>query len=326
MDPAPALISVIIPAYNAEPFLARCLDSVLCQTLPDFELLLIDDGSTDGTGAIADRYAEKDDRVKVIHKENGGVSSARNRGLEVARGGFITFVDADDTVAPSYLEKLYGRLCETGADIAVSGILDDVSGYTLTIRQSHVYTQDQIRSDSIHLLSVCWAHMFRRSTMTVCRFAEDIRYSEDTLFTTQNFFGRPCNTLVTHEEFLYIYNRNNPQAATAQNFRIERLSEIEACRRMQEAVKDHPPVADMIRKRLLLYVWNNYRSILSTGANSRYPTETAELRREFLEDHKQILKLLPPRSRVLPWLCVRSERLGQWTIQKKDRLKSRKNT
>ena len=96
-------ISVIVPVYNAEKYLHRCIDSILSQTFTDFELLLIDDGSKDGSGAICDEYAAKDNRVRVFHKENGGVSSARNLGLDNACGEWVTFVDADDYVRPSYL-------------------------------------------------------------------------------------------------------------------------------------------------------------------------------------------------------------------------------
>ena len=93
-------ISVIVPVYNTEKYLRRCIDSVLAQTYQDFELLLIDDGSKDSSGAICDEYAAKDARVRVFHKENGGVSSARNLGLDNARGEWVTFVDSDD-----YIEK-----------------------------------------------------------------------------------------------------------------------------------------------------------------------------------------------------------------------------
>src|SRR5690606_27273688 len=95
-------VSVIIPVYNAEKYLRECIDSVLAQTFDDFELLLINDGSTDGSGKICDEYAQKDARVKVFHKENGGVSSARNLGLDNAKGEWITFIDSDDWIGENY--------------------------------------------------------------------------------------------------------------------------------------------------------------------------------------------------------------------------------
>ncbi len=100
-------VSVIVPVYNVEPYLARCLDSILAQTFTDFELLLIDDGSPDRCGEICDEYPGKDNRVRVFHQPNAGVSCARNKGLDVAKGHYVVFVDSDDYVLPSYLHALY---------------------------------------------------------------------------------------------------------------------------------------------------------------------------------------------------------------------------
>ena len=100
-------ISIIVPVYNTEKYLRRCVDSILAQTFTDFELLLINDGSTDSSGAICDEYTQKDSRVRVFHKENGGVSSACNLGLDNARGEWITFEDSDDTLPVNALEDIY---------------------------------------------------------------------------------------------------------------------------------------------------------------------------------------------------------------------------
>ena len=96
-------VSIIVPLFNAEKFAKRCIESVLMQTFKNYELILIDDGSKDKTGEICDKYAEKDTRIKVIHKNNGGVSSARNTGLDMAKGEWITFLDADDWIEPNFL-------------------------------------------------------------------------------------------------------------------------------------------------------------------------------------------------------------------------------
>lgn len=117
------LISVIIPAYNVEAYLARCLDSVLAQTHRELELLVIDDGSTDGTAAIADAYAARDSRVKAIHQANAGLPAVRNRGIELAAGSYITFVDGDDEIAPDMLARLLENARKYDADISQCGIL-----------------------------------------------------------------------------------------------------------------------------------------------------------------------------------------------------------
>ena len=111
------MVSVIVPVYNVEKYLCQCLDSVLNQTYTDFEMILIDDGSTDASGKICDDYAQKDSRITVIHKENGGQSIARNMGIDAARGEYIYFLDSDDYIREDALEKLVFTANETGADI-----------------------------------------------------------------------------------------------------------------------------------------------------------------------------------------------------------------
>ena len=110
-------ISVIVPVYNVEKFIRRCLDSIINQTMKDLEIILVDDGSTDNSGVICDEYAKLDNRITVIHKENGGVSSARNRGLDVATGEWIAFVDSDDYIEEDMYEVLYKTATEKNVDI-----------------------------------------------------------------------------------------------------------------------------------------------------------------------------------------------------------------
>ena len=111
------MVSIIIPVYNGEKFISRCVDSVLSQTYSDFELILVNDGSKDNSGKLCDAYAQKDPRIRVIHQENGGVSRARNRGLDAAKGDVISFVDIDDYIAPQMLEVALKYL--TDADICM---------------------------------------------------------------------------------------------------------------------------------------------------------------------------------------------------------------
>ena len=114
-------ISIIVPVYQVGKYLNECIDSILAQTFTDFELILVDDGSPDNCPALCDAAAEKDNRVRVLHKPNGGVSTARNAGLDMARGKWIAFVDSDDSVQPDYLEKMHTAALAAGADIALCG-------------------------------------------------------------------------------------------------------------------------------------------------------------------------------------------------------------
>ena len=117
------LISIIVPAYNVAPWLARCLDSICAQSYRNLEILVIDDGSTDETAAIADRYARQDPRVRVIHQENRGLVEVRERGIETASGAFVGFVDGDDEIEPDMMERLLRNARQYGADISQCGIL-----------------------------------------------------------------------------------------------------------------------------------------------------------------------------------------------------------
>lgn len=121
-------ISVIVPVYKVEPYLHRCVDSILAQTFTDFELILVDDGSPDNCGAICDEYAAKDERVRVIHQKNGGLSAARNAGIDWAfansDSAWLAFVDSDDWVHPQYLEKLYRAAAESGVKLAVCAYIE----------------------------------------------------------------------------------------------------------------------------------------------------------------------------------------------------------
>ena len=139
-------ISVIIPVYNTEQYLSRCLDSILSQSFDDFELLLIDDGSTDSSGAICDSYAEKDSRVRVFHKENGGVSSARNLGLDNAKGEWIYFVDSDDEVLPDGLLTMVNCISEE-VDVVMGGFVEvDEGGNPLAVEEKAVLTLSKKQS------------------------------------------------------------------------------------------------------------------------------------------------------------------------------------
>ena len=126
-------ISIIVPVYNVEKYLEKCVRSILAQTFTDFELILVDDGSPDSSGAMCDQFAEQDQRVKVIHKENGGLSDARNAGIEIATGEYLGFVDSDDYIADDMYELLYTNIVKEDADLSICGIYDVYEGKELSL-------------------------------------------------------------------------------------------------------------------------------------------------------------------------------------------------
>ena len=121
-------VSIIVPVYNAENHIERCFDSIIAQDYPNWELIIIDDGSSDSSGDRCDRYSLWDKRIRVVHKPNGGVSSARNTGLKVCKGDYIGFMDSDDSLEPEFLESLYNAAIENDADIVCCNyyrVIDD---------------------------------------------------------------------------------------------------------------------------------------------------------------------------------------------------------
>ena len=140
------LISVIVPIYNVELYLNRCVDSILNQTYKNLEIILVDDGSKDLCGAICDAYAEHDNRIIVIHKENGGLSDARNAGLEIIKGKYVTFIDSDDWVEATYVECLYKLLTENDADLSscyLYNIDENNHLYNSPIKDENVFVWDR---------------------------------------------------------------------------------------------------------------------------------------------------------------------------------------
>lgn len=191
-------ISVIVPVYNVEKYLHKCVDSILAQTFTAFELILVDDGSSDGSGAICDEYAQKDNRVSVIHKSNGGVSSARNAGIDAAKGKWICFVDSDDYVDINYLSDFN---TSEGIDIAFQGykVVDDDG------KISEIHMINQTNLDTLQLIAVaedCYIinspcfKLFKKENVSVHQlsFDEKISYGEDHLFSlTYMLYAEKCS-------------------------------------------------------------------------------------------------------------------------------------
>ena len=160
-------VSIIVPFYNSEAYLSRCIDSILAQTYSDFELILVNDGSIDNSGNICEEYAHKDSRIIVIHKENGGTSSARNIGIEKSRGEYITFVDSDDTIYPNYLCTF-----SYNADFEVAGLETIGSNNDINLPQTTLLLSNNNdianwfinNYDALYLTTIC-SKIFRREVI-----------------------------------------------------------------------------------------------------------------------------------------------------------------
>ena len=180
-------ISIIVPVYKVEPYIHKCIDSILNQTFRDFELILVDDGSPDNCGKICDEYASKDERIVVIHKENGGQASARNKGIDIAKGDFIGFVDSDDWIESDMYEILYDICSNRNCDIANCSSTIYFKDRTV-INGGHpliVHNRNEAMKTMLEgklYDEVVWTKLIRRELLNGIRFNENIIY-EDTDFT-----------------------------------------------------------------------------------------------------------------------------------------------
>lgn len=208
-------VTIIVPIYNAEKYLYACVDSVLEQTYKDFELLLIDDGSKDNSGIICDEYAKKDGRIRVFHKQNGGVSSARNMGLDNAIGEWILFVDADDYITPECLGVLMSTSNLTCVDIIQYSYFRVTEHGNVLKRKSdcgntRFLTKKQYISSRKMTFCVCGT-LYRHFTVKNIRFDETLKLAEDQLFVMQAMRG--AENVAKIEIPMYAY-RINPRSVT----------------------------------------------------------------------------------------------------------------
>lgn len=215
-------ITVIVPVFNAEKYLCQCIDSILSQSYTDFELLLIDDGSKDKSGDICDEYARKDDRVRVFHKENGGVSSARNLGLDNAKGEWVTFVDSDDCLNSRAFDLLSNL---PDVDLVICSYSES-RNYNNT--RENIIFQDSLCVESrdlrafiesnLHKDCLCtpWSKLFKKNNIGNLRFDAQIRFGEDTIFVL-NYLGRIHSCYISDRLF-YIYHPS--QLATFSKYKL----------------------------------------------------------------------------------------------------------
>ncbi len=211
--------SIIVPVYNAEKYIRRCVDSVLMQTFTDYELILVDDGSPDGSGAICDEYAEKDARIKVIHKENGGVSSARNKGLDIASGERIMFVDSDDWIDARTLEALNSIFQEKDTDILCFGFFSYTENGLIpyVIDSMDCSVGDMVVSlpkirGNVSILCTVWNKVYKREIIEAyqIRFAS-IPFGEDSIFDLRYYLYAKSVRVI--EDCFYFYDVTNEASA-----------------------------------------------------------------------------------------------------------------
>lgn len=228
-------LSIIVPVYKAEKYLRQCIDSILAQTFIDWECVLVDDGSPDKSGEICDDYSQVDARINVLHKANGGVSSARNAGLDSVKGDWLTFVDADDCLYTKALEILVGQVERNNLDLIqccfnreyLEGQVNPISTDVLSAEQY---------ADSVQYLTCVWGTLFRRTIIenNSLHFDEAIKLGEDQIFLLN--YMQYCSKTQRIGDVLYFY-RNNGEGAV-NNPKPE--YEIASVRAFKELKRNNP--------------------------------------------------------------------------------------
>ena len=229
MNEQSLLVSVIVPVYKVEQYLQECVDSILAQTYRNLEILLIDDGSPDHCGAICDQYALTDPRIKVIHQTNGGLSAARNAGLDIASGDLITFVDSDDFIAENMIETMVRRLSEAQADLVICDIAychnrEDIWFGGVSLPDRTFTLAEFVQEDQPTQYIVAWNKLYRRFLFDNVRYP--VGYIHEDKAVIHHILGQ-CKTIAAISQALYFY-RQTPGSIMNAPVTIKRSDRLSA--------------------------------------------------------------------------------------------------
>lgn len=306
-------VSIIVPVYNVEKYLLRCIDSILAQTFENIEILLVDDGSTDSSGAMCDEYAQKDSRIRVIHKKNGGLSDARNAGIDSAAGDYLCFIDSDDFVAPNMIQVLYDLIKKNDADVSVCGICDCYeTGEFAQSSDSREIVCSGIEALRLTLEgeklpgSVC-SKLIHRSLCQTHRFVKGKTY-EDAFFTPELFIQAKKVAATTQSLYHYWHRAGS---ITTLPFSPKNMDVIEAYEHTLAQVKKNcPQLCDVAMFRLY---WAHFVVLDKILVTENYKT---------LPQYQQVLSFLKKN-----WLSIvkcpcfqRSRRIAAITLKLNVRL------
>lgn len=232
------MVSIIVPIYNTEKYLDECLRSIVSQTFKDWELILVDDGSTDSSGKIAEDYARKDNRIKVLHINNGGLSWARNHGIDIAVGEYITFVDADDELSDGALQSLYEAIIKYDADI-VQGKFTYEKGKTAKGGKIKNFEPEEAIENVLlqrELVSSAWGKLYRKELFEGLRYRVGLYYEDLDLF--YKLFEK-CKRIVFIPETVYFYRQTPGSILHIWNGR--RLHVLQVTKDIEHYIQRHYP-------------------------------------------------------------------------------------
>ncbi len=235
------LISVIIPVYDVERYIDECILSVLGQSYGNLEIILVDDGSRDASAAKCDEYAKRDSRIKVIHKENGGLSSARNAGLEIASGKYVTFADSDDAMSRTMTEGLYKILCDNKADVSVCSFTTEPPAEEMQadapvgILDRKSALKELFRNRSMK--NFAWGKLYRRDLFEEIRYPRGMLYED--VATTYKIFARADR--IAHTGLKMYFYRQRAGSITGNSFSEKKLDIFRALQMQMSFAEENYP-------------------------------------------------------------------------------------
>src|SRR5690625_3214033 len=292
-------LSIIVPLYNTGKLLSTCLDSILAQTFEHFELILVNDGSTDNSGEICNDYANKDRRVKVIHKKNGGTSSARNAGLEIAKGDYIGFVDSDDYINKYMYEKLYKNAIKHSSDIVlcrykeVYGFENNLINNTVEEKDAQHFInlsaikQMYVNKSTYIAYVVPWNKLYKRQLFENIRYETGNIYDDETVAHKLLYESKKI-TVITSS--LYFYNQREGSQMNS-SFHIKRFDKIYALKEREKYFRDRGELdihQDALMHYMDMFFWYYY---LAKSNLTDIDKELKKLKGTFNNSLIQLLKL-----------------------------------
>ncbi|OZG66172.1 glycosyl transferase [Bifidobacterium hapali] len=325
------LVSVLVCIYNTEQYLADCIDSICGQTYDNLEIVLVDDGSTDRSGAIIDEYAEKDKRIKAVHQKNAGFSGCRNACMDHATGEFIAFVDSDDIIMPDFVEYMLSIQRQTGADMVISkNCFTNVNMQQVSEDHIVTWSPDKAVSEFFYprVPLGSWNKLYRRDFLNRngLRFVPQLTTGEGLQFITRA--ASLANCIGVGSRKVYRYRMNNPNSATTKAD-VERQG-IGSLKTM-DYIEHHLPVdSQIVRSAMRWHRWSCYnyclRQIMNAEAERQYASLYRDCVRHLRADSLAVSMLdLPWKHRLIVLISSFSPRLGaQCMISKKQRLLARK--
>lgn len=307
------LISIIVPVYNVEHYLSRCIDSIIKQTYQNLEIILVDDGSQDGSPAICDEYARKDDRITVIHKENGGAASARNAALKGAKGEYIFFLDGDDFIHPECIGRLYDISIAHQCDIVQCDYEKGTADAFSTNEEIHsikFYQKEQALTD-FRYKTIVWGKLLKRNTLNEIYFPEGKIYEDEAVY--YRFTYRAAKIAITDDRLYYYYQTNQSVMRNKDEIQKDYFTNILEERIAFFEEKKEPQLVRSSIERYLVILMLYYAS---WRCNKRIKNDPQPLRQKFKENYKKLQSFRGTsyQLRLMFWLVYHFPRISSRAI------------